>query len=717
MPAVSAGARRGIFGNLATLFNNRTPTLAPTQTAQSPTGVVTGLLNPVDPDSPALTYEITRDPAHGSVVVSPDRGWAYTPEPAFARAGGIDSFQVAVSDAGSGFHLHGLLGLLGLFSFGAARDSGHTSSSTVAVTVIAVGPPNNPPSGSASVGNPDPATGLVSGSVLATDPDGDALTYTAPATTPKGAVSINPGTGAFTFAPTAAARQLAAAPDATPADLQDSFAVTVSDGYGGSAAVAVTVEISPSAIPATPLPAFPGAEGFGAFATGGRGGRVIYVTNLNADGPGSLQWAIDQSGPKYILFKVSGVIDASIHLTNGDVTIAGQTSPGGVTIRGFVTDESPYQDQAVRAPEDFAENWILQHVRLRPGLDGPSDDGLRIRYTRNAIVDHVSVGNATDEAIEISYSHDITVQNTLIAETLGGNAEYGGVLISYSNPAHGFALDNVSLHHNVFNRIWGRLPQGSRESVAAAGSFMNLEVSNNYYWDPRFFMAIGAEMFSLTDPSGRPYPIYWRMNAVNNYFRTASGFPFGMFDDQIMRTPINELYFIGNMMNLYPTRSDYELFYCCNNYPDLSPSEVSDLVAAQLAQKRATRHPFPTITYTPTDQLRTFLLNSAGAWPRDPMDIRLMRSIATNTIATAPIDRNPAGDALQPAYSGAAPAAPVDSDGDGMPDTWETANGLDPAVPNPNGTGLSALGYTDLEVYLQELSASRITGWSGPVAS
>jgi hypothetical protein len=271
-------------------------------------------------------------------------------------------------------------------------------------------------------------------------------------------VSIGSSTGAFTYTPTVAARNNAAAPGVTAADLQDNFTVTVSDGRGGTAAAAVTVAVSPASGSSTPLVAFPGAEGFGAYATGGRGGSVLYVTNLNADGPGSLQWAIDQPGTRYILFKVSGLIDTQIHLTHGNVTIAGQTSPGGITIRGFVTDETPYQDQAVQAPAAFAENWILQNVRLRPGLTAPGDDGLRLRYTRNAIVDHVSIGNAIDEAIEISYSHDITVQNTIIAETVGGHSFYGGVLMNYSNPAYGFKLDNVSLHHDIFNRIEGRLP-------------------------------------------------------------------------------------------------------------------------------------------------------------------------------------------------------------------------------------------------------------------
>ena len=703
--AVATVAVRASAVSLSGLFNNQTPRLSPTQTAQSPAGVVTGQLNAVDPDSPRLSYTIAADPARGIATVGVDGSWSYTPDSAVA-AGGTDSFRVTVSDAPSGFAIHGVAGLINLLSFGLLGSRGDSSTGTVAVTVAPFTPANRAPVvGTPVVGTPDSVTGAVSGRVSATDADGDTLTYSAPSTTGKGGVSIAAGTGVFTYTPTVAARNNAAATGATAADLQDSFTVTVSDAYGGTATAAVTVPVSPAGGTASPLAAFPGAEGFGAYATGGRGGSVVYVTNLNANGPGSLQWAIDQPGARYILFKVSGLIDTQIHLTNGDVTIAGQTSPGGITIRGLVTDESPYQDQDVRAPADFAENWILQHIRIRPGATGPADDGLRLRYTRNAIVDHVSIGNAVDEAIEISYSNNITVQNTLLAETVGGHSFYGGILMNYSNPAYGFGLDNVSLHHNVFNRIEGRLPEGSRESAAAANSFMNLEMSNNLYWDPRFFVALGV---TSGVASGGARPIYWRLNAVNNFFRTANAFQYGMFDDQILNVARNELFISGNKMNLYPSRSDYQLFYCCNDYP----AEASPGGTSRQAQARTTRHPFPAITYTPTDQLRTVLLNTAGAWPRDPMDTRLMSFVATDTISSAPSNTNPAGDALLLPFSGAAPVAPTDTDSDGMPDSWEIANGLNPSVANANGTALSAVGYTDVEIYLQELSTSRITGWA-----
>lgn len=462
---------------------------------------------------------------------------------------------------------------------------------------------------------------------------------------------------------------------------------------------------------ATTLPAFPGAEGFGAFATGGRGGAVIYVTTTAASGPGSLQWAIDQPGARYILFKVSGLIDARIHLRRGDATIAGHTSPGGITIRGFVTDEVPYQDQAVAAPGAFAENWILQHVRIRPGLNGPSDDGLRLRYTRNAIVDHVSIGNATDEAVEVSYSNHLTIQNSILAETLGSHSFYGGMLINYSNPAHGFALDAISIHHNLFNRIEGRLPEASRESLAAAGSTMDLELSSNLYWDPNFFIALGHNTGQVTDGSGNGYPIHYRLNAVDNHFRVRTSFPYGMWDDQILRetsAPGNQLHVEGNRMSRYPGRADYELFYCCNDYAQESSPDAT----SRLAQDMPTRHAFPAITYTDAIELAAVLPDRVGAWPRDPMDARLVDRVRDDSFDPANPSTNPYGDALLPAYAGAPPAPPIDSDDDGMPDWWEIERGLDPLVAGHNATTLSPLGYTDLEVYLHDLARRVMPGAS-----
>ncbi|MEN9396950.1 MAG: hypothetical protein RLZ81_1480 [Pseudomonadota bacterium] len=456
--------------------------------------------------------------------------------------------------------------------------------------------------------------------------------------------------------------------------------------------------------------AFPGAYGFGARATGGRGGRVITVTNLNASGPGSLQAALDEEGPRTVVFAVSGLIDAAIQLTRGDVTIAGQTSPGGITLRQLHTTEEPYcdQDAACAASSRKADNWILRHVRIRP--DGRHDDGLRLRYTRRAIVDQVSIGGATDEAVEISFAQDITVQNTIIAETVGDHAERGGVLVNYSNPAQGYELTRLALHHNVFNRILGRYPELSRESAAAAGSTLDIELANNLYWDMGYFIDVNNTTVSGSDAG---QPIYYRMNFVGNQAvaRNATQsepFLFGLIHLATPQggQPATATWFSDNRLNLYPLRQDYALMYCCNDYPAYLPSATPPGFAVPQ------RHAFPFIGYNQAWELAPLAVLRAGAFPRDPMDQRLMGAVDRGQITLQPRDVNPAGDgsALPP---GAAPAAPADTDGDGMPDAWETARGLNPFVQDHNGTQLSMQwlgvpGYTNLEVYLHELSEQRI---------
>ncbi|MFM8598877.1 MAG: Ig-like domain-containing protein, partial [Mycobacterium sp.] len=114
--APSAAQSSGLLGRLTVLFNNQTPRMSPTQTAQGPTGVVTGALNAVDPDSPQLRFTVTAEPDRGTAAVAADGTWTYTPDPALAATGVTDTFEVQVSDAPSGFAIHGLPGLLHLLS-------------------------------------------------------------------------------------------------------------------------------------------------------------------------------------------------------------------------------------------------------------------------------------------------------------------------------------------------------------------------------------------------------------------------------------------------------------------------------------------------------------------------------------------------------------------------------------------------------------------------
>ena len=228
--------------------------------------------------------------------------------------------------------------------------------------------------------------------------------------------------------------------------------------------------------PSSGLRAFPGAEGFGASATGGRGGRVIYVTNLNTSGPGSFQDAVQQTGPRYILFKVSGVINGDVQIGSGDLTIAGQSSPAGITVRGLHTTEAVYCDQQCGPNARGIQNFIVRHLRTRPA-SGDFPDALRLRYSRNGVIDHLSMGNASDESVEISYTNNVTIQDSILAETIGDHAQYGGMLINYTNPAAGYQLDNLTIVRNTWNRILGRMPEFSRESAgAAAGTTLHVEL-------------------------------------------------------------------------------------------------------------------------------------------------------------------------------------------------------------------------------------------------
>jgi hypothetical protein len=228
-----------LFSGLAAAFFNQTPTLRPGQSGASINGVVSGNLNAVDPDSPALKFTITGKPTRGTATVNPDGTFSYRADPSVAATGATDTFRVTVSDAPSGFQLHGIGGLINLLTFGLIGSPGDSSTSTVTVTVAAF---NNLPTGYAIVGRPDPVTGVVRGNVVGSDADADQLTYSGSANTGKGAVIVT-AAGDFTYAPTTLALQNATSPTATAADRQDGFGITIDDGRGGLIAVAVTVPV------------------------------------------------------------------------------------------------------------------------------------------------------------------------------------------------------------------------------------------------------------------------------------------------------------------------------------------------------------------------------------------------------------------------------------------------------------------------------------------
>ena len=226
-----------------TLLNNTTPRVKATQSGPAAGGVVTGTLDVLDPDSTGVGMAVGRAPAYGTVSVTAGK-YTYTADPAApdVHTGFTDTFVVAVNDGDTGFHLHGLAGLINLLTFGLVGASGHTSSATVTVSVA---PFNNAPTGAARITDSDPLTGLVTGHVTGSDPNGDKLTFLGSATPTKGTVIVG-ATGEFSYTPTPAALTAANAPAATAAERQDAFSVTIDDGYGGTVMVPVTVPIGRS---------------------------------------------------------------------------------------------------------------------------------------------------------------------------------------------------------------------------------------------------------------------------------------------------------------------------------------------------------------------------------------------------------------------------------------------------------------------------------------
>ena len=221
---------------------NASPTVTPTHGSQTLYGLVSGSLNATDPDSPTLKYSVTSAPSHGTVEIAGDGSYTYTPDAVYAATGTADSFGLSVSDEASGFHLHGLMGFLSLFTFGLVGGKAHDAEATITLNVTPFRPPNSAPSGVVSVGTPD-VVGVITGAVVGTDVDGDPLTYGGTKTTVKGSVTVA-ADGSFTYIPTSVARHASSAVSATT-DKTDTFSVTISDGHGGVAAVPITVPISP----------------------------------------------------------------------------------------------------------------------------------------------------------------------------------------------------------------------------------------------------------------------------------------------------------------------------------------------------------------------------------------------------------------------------------------------------------------------------------------
>lgn len=283
--AVGAMASAADADPISRFFNNTVPIVyGPYITGHGTGGVVTGSLGAGDHDGDVLTYSVERYPSFGSVTLNSDGGFTYTPDLSLSATGVVDSFSIAVSDATSGFHIHGLAGLINLLTFGLIGSSWHTVNTNVTVTVQPWGANTSPVISTYTLGSPS-SSGALSGRVIASDADNDPLTYSFPTNTAKGSITSGAqnSDGTFKYTPTTAALNAAASPTATPADKADTFVVTVTDGRGGVATGSVTVPIGKGGSAANSAPVLGGVSLSSPDSSTGVVSGQINATDIDGD--------------------------------------------------------------------------------------------------------------------------------------------------------------------------------------------------------------------------------------------------------------------------------------------------------------------------------------------------------------------------------------------------------------------------------------------------
>lgn len=408
------------------------------------------------------------------------------------------------------------------------------------------------------------------------------------------------------------------------------------------------------------LPAFPGAEGYGMFATGGRGGSVYEVTTLADSGAGSLRDAVSQSN-RTIVFRVSGTIELGSNLlVSGDnLTIAGQTAPGGITLKNY----------GMRL--DGADNVIIRYLRVRPGDTGLDNQVDGIGFTnagaKNVIFDHVSASWGIDETFSFYGLPNVTIQWSIISEGLYDS--------NHPNGPHSMGgIQNgrdTSLHHNLYISNNQRNP---KFNIADWWPGQNTDFRNNvvYNWGEAATHG-GNGGITLT-------------NVINNYYK------YGPSTDLGARSEF--LAFAGGSPGEWYVDGNY-----IYGYPSITADNWSGIASASNGIQVGVPFSSAPVTTQSAEDAYDLVLQHAGANVpyRDDVDTRLLNEVVNGTGAIIDSQSEVGGWPSLPATS-----PPTDSDHDGMPDSWETANSLNPGDASDRN-GVTPSGYTNLEVYLNSL--------------
>ncbi|QES88609.1 polysaccharide lyase domain-containing protein [Rhizosphaericola mali] len=458
-------------------------------------------------------------------------------------------------------------------------------------------------------------------------------------------------------------------------------------------------------LPHADIPAFPGAEGGGKYVLGGRGGRVIVVTNLDDDGVGSFRWACEQGGARVIVFNVAGIIhlNSPVIVRAPYVTIEGQTAPGdGVCIAGETVWINTH-------------DVIIRYMRFRRGETwvGRRDDAIGGNPVGNIMIDHVSASWGLDENMSM-YRHmyndstgkiedkfgtvNITIQNSIFSESLDTwNHAFGSTL----------GGENCSFMRNLWADNTGRNPSVGWNGIF---NFVNNVVFN---WVHRSI-------------DGGDYRA--QFNIINNYFKPGPATPkdnnvgHRILKPESGRSKLKyhvygRAYVNGNIMEGFPavTKDNWDGGVQVEELPN-----VGEHIGYMKQNKPLI---MPTMTILGAEQAKTFVLANVGADlpKRDAVDLRIIKQVQTGKIDNIPIcalpttqfqhrrlpiDSYKIGIITDPCQAGGYPVykgTPYkDSDNDGMPDDYEKKNGLNPN-DSSDAQKIAKNGYSNIENYLNSV--------------
>ena len=441
--------------------------------------------------------------------------------------------------------------------------------------------------------------------------------------------------------------------------------------------------------------AFPGAEGGGKYATGGRGTNIYVVNTLEDDltDPkiGMLRYALEATGRRMILFNVAGRIDlkGELSIRSGNVTILGQSAPGdGICISGYPL--------VVRA-----NNVIIRFMRFRLGdLNKLEADALTVEKGHTDImIDHCSCSWSTDECLSIYGAKDATVQYCIVSEALNNSVHAKG--------AHGYAGiwggENTTFHHNLLAHHSSRMPRFDHDYVTEA-NVGPTDYINNVVYNWQGNSAYGGES-RASSGNQRQY------NFIANYYKpgkaTKSGVKARLLNPTTKCgncgasvTP-GKFYIVQNIMSGSDAVTN-------DNWSGVYPDESSKKDQCR-SDKRFTLSTPMTSEQTAQEAYETVLAKAGCSLVRDVVDTRIVSEVAAGNYtypgsngSTGGLIDTPSDVGGWPTYSGTKDYS-LDTDRDGIPNAWETAHGLNPDDPQDAKTTTLQAPYLNIEVYLNDI--------------